>query len=267
MPPDAQASPGPPSWGFLPTLVLDGPYNMAIDDAMSAQARTLGAALVRIYGWSQPVLSLGRHQRAAGLYDRSAASARGIAVVRRPTGGRAVLHAREITYCVAAPEQALGSLMSAYRTINELLVSALRTLGVDARVASPDTPSPRPVAGACFEEPVAGEIVARGRKLVGSAQWRSEGAFLQHGSILVDDDQGLANDLLVAPLPPPPATATLRTLIGRAPELVEFERALACAVATRYGQPPEEVAFDGELARLAEARRAHYASDGWTWRR
>lgn len=266
MPPDAQASPDPLSWGFLPTLVLDGPCNMAIDDAMSAHARTLGRALVRVYGWSQPVLSFGRHQRAAGLYDREAARVRGIGVVRRPTGGRAVLHAREITYCIAAPEQALGSLMKAYRTINELLVQALRILGVDATVAAPNTPSPRPFAGACFEEPVAGEIVARGRKLVGSAQWRSEGAFLQHGSILVDDDQGLANELLLAPTPPPTPAATLRSLLGRAPGLEEFERALACAVGTAYGAP-ENVAFDGELSRLAEARRAHYSSDGWTWRR
>jgi lipoate-protein ligase A len=161
----------------------------------------------------------------------------------------------------------MGSLMQAYRTINELLVDALRLLGVSAAIAVPASPPPRPVAGACFEEPVAGEIVALGRKLVGSAQWRSEGALLQHGSILIDDDQHLANDLLLAPGPPPPRAATLRALLGRAPGLDEFDRALADAAATRFGSVPDCVAFDGELIALTEARRAQYVSDGWTWRR
>ena len=257
----------PLRWQRLPAMVSDGPANMAIDDAMAMHARGSGSALWRVYGWAQPVLSLGRHQRAAGLYDLDSARERGIAIVRRPTGGRAVLHAREITYCVAAPEFAMGSLMQAYRIINELLVDALRKLGVPAAIASPASPPPRPVAGACFEEPVAGEIVAGGRKLVGSAQWRSEGALLQHGSILIDDDQHLANDLLLAPGPPPPRAATLRALLGRAPELDEFDHALAGAAANRFGSVPDCVAFDGELIALTEARRAHYASDGWTWRR
>jgi lipoate-protein ligase A len=254
-------------WQFLPTLVNDGFCNMALDHAMAARVRDTGLAMGRVYGWSHPVLSLGRHQRAAGLYDRTAAREHGIGIVRRPTGGRAVLHFREITYCVAAPEHAFGPLTQAYRTINELLVLALRRLGVDATVATPGNAPPRPFAGACFEEPVAGEIVASGRKLVGSAQWRSDGALLQHGSILIDDDQHIANDLLVAPAPPPPRAATLRELLGRAPELEEFDRAFACAVAMRWGRVPERVALDGGLVRRAEARRAHYASDGWTWRR
>jgi lipoate-protein ligase A len=240
---------------------------MALDDAMGSRARATGLALARVYGWRQPVLSFGRHQRAAGLYDPNTARQRGIGVVRRPTGGRAVLHFREITYCIAAPEQALGSLMQAYRTINQLLVEALRQLGVDAQIASPHTKPPRPIAGACFEEPVAGEIVASGRKLVGSAQWRSDGALLQHGSILIADDQSIANELLVTPGPAPPPAATLRALLGRNPKLDEFDRTLACAAAKRFGTSPDRVALDDELAKLTEARRSRYSSDSWTWRR
>jgi lipoate-protein ligase A len=254
-------------WMFLPTMVRDGAFNMALDDAMGARARTSGLAVGRVYGWTQPVLSFGRHQRTAGLYDRAAASERGISFVRRPTGGRAVLHSREITYCVAAPEHAWGSLMQAYRTINELLVDALGQLGVDASVASPEREPPRPIAGACFEEPVAGEIVAGGRKLVGSAQWRSDGVLIQHGSILVDDDQRLASELLLAPGAHPPGAATLRDLLGRAPALEEFARALTCAVARRFGELPDPVELDDQLAALVEQRLAHYTTDGWTWRR
>jgi lipoyl(octanoyl) transferase len=240
---------------------------MALDAAMACRAKSAGAAVLRVYGWTRPTLSFGRHQRAVGHYDPAAARSRGVDVVRRPTGGRAVLHWREITYCVAAPEDALGALREAYGTINVLLVETLRQLGVEARIADPSAPPPRPIAGACFEEPVAGEIAVGGRKLVGSAQWRADGALLQHGSILIDDDQPLANELLTAPAPPPPEAATLRSLLGRAPELEEFGEAMNEAIARCLSRRVERIPLDPALAEAANVRRAHYASDGWTWRR
>lgn len=258
-----------PAWQLLPSLVLPGARNMALDEAMSRRSAECGTVLLRVYGWTRPTLSLGRHQRAEGQYDREAAEVSGIDVVRRPTGGRAVLHWREITYCLTAPVDALGRPREAYGAINVLLVDALRTLGVEASVASPDRPPPRPTPGACFEEPVAGEIVAGGRKLVGSAQARIEGALLQHGSILIDDDQPLASALMMvrgAPPPPPPA-ATLRALIGRAPGLDEFRDALACAVSRHYGDAPRSECLDPWLENSAAELVGRYASYGWTWRR
>jgi lipoate-protein ligase A len=246
---------------------------MALDDAMCSTAAESGAVFMRVYGWQSPTLSLGRHQRATGLYDLDAARERGISFVRRPTGGRAVLHWREITYCVAAPTGAMGSLGQSYRMINEMLVDALRQLGVAASIASPETRPPRPVPGACFEEPVAGEIVAGGRKLVGSAQWRGDGGgtgpggLLQHGSILIDDDQALANSLLRHHVLLPPPAATLRALIGRAPTLEQFAHALGCAVSRLFGRVADSIEPDDRLLALADARRSHYASNGWTWRR
>jgi lipoate-protein ligase A len=240
---------------------------MALDDVLAQRAHECGSALVRVYGWARPTLSFGRHQRAAGHYDRELASRRGIDVVRRPTGGRAVLHDREITYCVAAPVDVFGGLRDAYGAINAMLVEALRLLGVDARIAKPSVPPPRPIAGACFEEPVAGEIVAAGRKLVGSAQWRSDGGLLQHGSILIDDDQPIANELLVMPGPPPPPAATLRQVLGRPPVLEEFEEALAQAINGCASAAVERVVVDDALRAAVIARRAHYRSHCWTWRR
>jgi lipoate-protein ligase A len=240
---------------------------MALDEAMAGRTRETGAPLLRVYGWVRPTLSFGRHQRAAGSYDPERARRHGVDVVRRPTGGRAVLHAREITYCVAAPEQALGALRDAYGAINMILVEALRLLGVDAGVASPVAPPPRPNAGACFEEPVAGEIAAGGRKLVGSAQWRADGALLQHGSILIDDDQPLANELLSSPLPAPPPAATLRGLLGHAPSLAEFEGALVSAIGRCTSASVERVIVDDALRAAWSTRLAHYGSDRWTWRR
>jgi lipoate-protein ligase A len=240
---------------------------MALDEALAGRARENGAAIARVYGWRRPTLSFGRHQRAAGYYDPELAKGRGIDVVRRPTGGRAVLHAREITYCVAAPDHAMGGLREAYGAINTILVEALRLLGVDARLADPTVPPPRPVAGACFEEPVAGEIAAGGRKLVGSAQWRADGALLQHGSILIDDDQPLANALLRIPAPPPPPAATLREVLGRAPTLEEFDEALGHAIERCASVTVNRVPVDDGLQSAAAARRPHYGSDRWTWRR
>lgn len=254
-------------WQLLPPLVLPGPDNMALDEAMAGVARDAGDVLVRVYGWARPTLSLGRHQRAAGQYDIDAARRLGIDIVRRPTGGRAVLHWREITYCVAAPDDLLGPLREAYGTINTVLVHALARLGVNAQVAAPDGPPPRPFAGACFEEPVAGEISAGGRKLVGSAQWRADGALLQHGSILIDDDQPLANQIMTAPAPAPAPAATLRSLTGRAPTLHEFRDAMGAAIEEGLGRATDLVPLDPALHAAAALRRAHYAADGWTWRR
>jgi lipoate-protein ligase A len=240
---------------------------MAMDEALMARARETGEILLRVYAWSEPTLSLGRHQSARGRYDLAAARARGVAFVRRPTGGRAVLHHREITYSVAAPESALGALRESYGRINRLLVDALRRMGVAAEEARASGPAPRPGVAPCFEEPVAGEITAGGRKLVGSAQWREQGALLQHGSILVDDDQALASALLAEPGPPPPEPATLRALLARAPAAEEFAAALAGSLASLEGVAPVPLEPDHELLSAARALTERYESDAWTWRR
>lgn len=249
-------------WRILVTPPFDGVANMALDEALLHRARDAGHAVLRVYSWGRPTLSLGRNQTARGRYDAGRAAALGIDVVRRPTGGRAVLHHREITYSVAAPVGLLGSLAESYHAINRLLLDGLQRLGVDAREAEPSGAAPLPGVSPCFETPVAGEITMRGRKLVGSAQVREDGALLQHGSILVDDDQSLAATLLLRPVAPPPAPATLRDALGRAPAPAELARALAAALGD-----PEPLALDDSLERAAGALRARYADPAWTWRR
>jgi len=255
------------AWRLLVTPPAPGAANMALDEALMARSRDRGEVWLRVYGWSEPTLSLGRHQTARGRYDRHRAAALGVRFVRRPTGGRAVLHHREITYCVTAPDGALGSLRESYRRINRLLLDALRRLGVEAGEALASGPAPRPGVAPCFEEPVAGEIVAGGRKLVGSAQWRDRGALLQHGSILVEDDQALAGGLLRSPPPAVPAPATLTALLGRAPAAAEFAAALAAAIASVEEGSATVAELDDALADAALALRARYESDAWTWRR
>jgi lipoate-protein ligase A len=238
---------------------------MALDHALMDRARQSGETVLRVYSWSQPVLSLGRNQRAKGLYVESELEQRGIAVVRRPTGGRALLHHREITYSVTAPAT-VGSLTETYQRINALLLNSLRSLGVPAELAAPRTRTPLPDGLPCFAEPSAGELVVERRKLVGSAQWRDTGALLQHGSIIVDDDQQLIASLMHEPAAAAPP-ATLRELLGRAPTPEEFAERLFASVRSSEDAQASTLS-ENDLASLdLEVILAHYANPAWTWRR
>lgn len=255
---------GAADWRMLITNPLDGATNMALDEALMLRAERTGEAVLRIYGWSRPTLSLGRNQVARGKYDIEGACERGVDIVRRPTGGRAVLHHREITYSVTAPVSAFGTLRESYAAINRLLIHGLRLLGVDAMEADPRGVTPKPGILPCFVLPSKGEIVAEGRKLVGSAQVREGGALLQHGSVLVDDDQALASSLLLTPAAPPPPPATLRALLGRAPGLEEVASAFASALPTVHDLARHEDPLLEHDARRAAER---YRDAAWTWRR
>lgn len=166
-----------------------GACNMALDVLLLEDAARTGRATLRLYRWSPSCLSFGRNEPALARYDRAAIEQRGWDVVRRPTGGRAVWHEDEVTYAVAAPIAAFGSLQQSYCAIHERLAAALRTLGVPAQLAPRNGRPPDAGAGACFAAPVGGEVTVHGRKVVGSAQVRLGSAFLQHGSILLGGSQ------------------------------------------------------------------------------
>jgi lipoate-protein ligase A len=266
-----RAQPAAPRSAPTPRLLLsapdDGATNMAIDEALLLRARRTGETAYRVYAWSRPTVSLGRHQTARGRYDLERARALGIDFVRRPTGGRAILHHREITYAVAGPVAMFGSLRESYRAINRLLLEALGTLGVDAREAVVSTRAPLPGIAPCFEAPVAGEVVAGGRKLVGSAQVRDGDAFLQHGSILIDDDQHLLSTLVDEGFPVP-APATIRALTGRAVATHELAAALSHTLYAVDGVRPQPLELDDSLITDVQLLiRTRYAAPDWTWRR
>lgn len=157
---------------------------MALDQALALH-RQPGEGVLRFYRWVRPTLSFGRHQKPSLRYDPMALRARGVEAVRRPTGGREVLHDRELTYAVVAPAAGPGSLRLLYREINQALVHALNLLGVPAEQVPARVRVPSPDSGACFARPAPGEIVVGGAKLVGSAQLRMGPTILQHGSLLL----------------------------------------------------------------------------------
>jgi lipoate-protein ligase A len=257
----------PSRWRLLLSPPLDAATNMALDVALMRRARMTGEATMRVYSWEKPALSLGRNQPARGHYDESRATRDGIEIVRRPTGGRALLHHREVTYSVTAP--AGDSLRASYARINALLLDALRRMGVAASLAAPATRAATPSLAPCFETPAAGEIVVDGRKLVGSAQWREDGALLQHGSLLVDDDQPLVGALTRGPLASVPAPATLRELLGRAPTPEDVHATLGEAIRALEDADlvPLDAAAEPELGRWTSEARATFIDPAWTWRR
>ena len=259
-------------WRLLHSPAATGADNMAIDEALMFHAARTGEWVLRVYSWSTPTLSFGRNQTALGAYDRGRLADRGVGVVRRPTGGRAILHDREVTYSVVGPVLNAGDLGESYARINRLLIAALHRLGLHAEVV--DRTDSLPAAELerrgplpCFHHPSAGEITLQGRKLVGSAQWRSSDALLQHGSILVDDDQVQLASFATVMTGDIPKPATLRDALRRAPTEAEVADVLFDAVHDLEDPSARQLELDQELVDRANILRQHYLDDGWTWRR
>lgn len=249
---------------------------MAVDEVLAeAVAAGVSPPVLRLYRWTPPCLSLGASQP-FGVADAEFCAARGVEVVRRPTGGRAVLHHLELTYLVAAPLglPPLGrELQGAYATICRAVVAGLRRLGVEAVVAPPAPAAPllHPTqAVPCFIGPAPGEIVAGGRKLVGSAMRRVGEAILQHGSILEGWDGELQAGCLGLPSDGElrRAVITLGELIQPAPGPDQVAQALAAGFAEVIGAILEPSSLTrAEESRAALLRQQRYANAAWTQQR
>ncbi|MDE2980579.1 MAG: hypothetical protein OXU74_05210 [Gemmatimonadota bacterium] len=267
-------------------VLLDGGHpgttNMARDHALALHARP-GEGTVRFYRWANATLSFGRNEPVTVGYRDLLRRHPEMEAVRRPTGGRAVIHDREFTYCVVLPARAFGGLRLAYRTINRGLLRGLRRLGVDAGGAAGKPAAPD--AGPCFLEPAEGEVVVRGRKLVGSAQARIEGAILQHGSLLLVADQsalftkigaqgpggngasqrgGAGATVATAQAGPP---ITLAEILGEIPPWEDMVDAFQCGFAEEFGGRWAGGEMTREETAMAKRLETKYGSGEWTWRR
>ena len=217
-------------WRLVEEEAASGPYNMGVDEVLLGSARDSGHATLRLYRWDGPWLSLGYGQ---ALSDARAAACRaaGVGVVRRSSGGLAVLHGADLTYAVAAPEAALPpGLHGSYALVAEALCDAFRCLGVAVQ-RTPLGDSGRGLHRTgfdCFSEPAPGELLAGGRKLAGSAQRRAQGAVLQHGSIRLEPD---APEAAAAAGIDPARATSLAELRGN-PELPKVRAAVAAGFAT-----------------------------------
>lgn len=267
-------------WRLILDGANDGFTNMAVDEAI-LEACIAGEVppTVRFYRWQPPCLSIGYFQRAGREVDPAGCRALGVDWVRRPTGGRAILHDRELTYSVVAREDdpaIRGNIPESYRKIGAALVSGLRRLGLPAEMAPPRIHSQAMRTAACFDALSDYEVTVYGRKVIGSAQVRQGGALLQHGAILLEVDL----DRQVGVLLPPPGMTRKELAAQLRSRLIALGEALGRSL------PPEELAsalragieetwgvelVEGELTPAEHLRvaalREKYRSPAWNERR
>jgi len=251
-----------------------GPRNMAVDEALLQGMADSGDPVLRLYGFAPPCLSLGRFQSAGDLGDDGLRRRDGVEVVRRPTGGRAVLHDDEVTYVVVLGRRHLQpfSKRAAYRASAAILLRLLPALGVQGAVQPGATGTPpREADPDCYRYTAEYEITAGRRKLVGSAQTTTRDAALQHGTIPLSAAYTRIARYLrplpaAAPMRPPGAATSVaqETALRRTYE--EALQLLATAAATRLQVRRSELsAAEARLARELEENR--YACPEWTYSR
>ena len=195
------------SWRLIVTPAGPGKWNMAVDEAILNAARQgYSPPTIRFYAWYPACVSLGHAQPVADI-DMGKIKDHSWDIVRRPTGGRAILHKDELTYSISGPESEAsfqGDILTSYRRISDAILQALAILGISVAAqpvmknvrqagTTADSRSENPV---CFEVPSHYEIKASGKKLVGSAQARRKGGVLQHGTIPLRGDLGRFADVL-----------------------------------------------------------------------
>jgi lipoate-protein ligase A len=246
-------------WRLLVDLPADGAWNMAVDDALleRAAADEEFPPTLRVYGWEPAALSLGRNQAADGAHDPNFLRSQSIDLVRRPTGGSAVLHEHERTYAVVARlgrEPFPSGVVETYGRIAGVLRDALGRLGLNADEYSPSRRA-QADSVACFSAPSAHEIGVAGRKLIGSAQRRRRRAFLQHGSILCRADPQRLSDALGASGSVPEGFTDLESVLGRSVEPAALDQALIDAFAAGFSSVMERSGRPVALSEETTFRR------------
>lgn len=266
------------NWRLLCDPPLTGARNMAVDEAL---LRAIGAGeappTLRLYDWIPPTLSLGFGQSLCDV-DQLRLHERGWGLVRRLTGGRAILHTDELTYSITVPVThplAQGSIVESYRRISAALGAAARALGA---LPEAERAAERGAGSAvCFETPSHYELTVSGRKLAGSAQARRHGGLLQHGSLPLNGDLGRIVDALVfaseaerdeARARVEARTVTLSAAAGRSVSWEDAAAALTDAVERTFGvrlEPGQLTGSETECAARLEAEV--YGAAEWTARR
>lgn len=262
---------------------LSGKRNMAVDEAIHlANQSGTSVPTLRFYQWKPACLSLGYFQDALKEVDLENLRSGGIDLVRRATGGKAVLHDDELTYSVVVSERDLpGSVLETYHRISEALVEGLRTMGIPATLAALErgvtSRDLRFRQAACFSAPSWFEVVSDGRKIIGSAQKRKGGFLLQHGSIpfTFDAAKVMRSVRTASPEHAARAEALLRRkaagvseVAGRSVSREELERHLILGFQTILGWEivPGQLSPD-EVSQADRIEKDKYGSERWTMER
>ena len=280
----------PARWRLLLSPHADGPTNMAVDEAiLNAVAEGQSPPTLRFFGWAPPCFSLGYAQPVADV-DLERLRDLGWDWVRRPTGGRAILHTDELTYSVIAPmgePRVLGGVIESYRQLSAGLTRGIEILGLTVRAgkehgghpnAQPPTsnlqlPASNPI---CFEVPSNYEITANGKKLLGSAQVRKRGVVLQHGTLPLTGDVARICEALTVEAEAERArlrarvhqrATTAAEVLGREVRWEEAAEALTRGFAEALSLTFESAPLTPrELELTAKLREEKYAAEGWNYR-
>ncbi|EPD53618.1 hypothetical protein HMPREF1210_00441 [Paenisporosarcina sp. HGH0030] len=275
-----------PIWYFINSGACSPSFNMALDEAlMDWHSDGILPPIVRFYGWAPATLSIGYFQNVQKEINMDAVKEHNLGFVRRPTGGRGVLHEHELTYSIIVSEDYQdmpATVTEAYRVLSEGLLIGFQKLGLNAYFSVPDTDKMKsdlknPKSAVCFDAPSWYELVVEGKKVAGSAQTRQKGVILQHGAILLDLDE----DKLVSLFNYPSEAVKERVRRGLPQKAVAINRLRETPVTI---EECEEAFKDGfaeglnvnfqpyvltieqlDYVKKLETRR--YANDEWTYRK
>ncbi len=279
----ADGSHGSADWRYVRTEPQTGAWNMACDEVLGESVVSAGIRpVLRFFQWRPAAISFGYGQHISREIQLERARADGVDVVRRVTGGRAVLHADELTYSLICREDdpvAAGGITATYSRISEGLALGLRRIDIDAVLARATDPVSRPGAGQaaipCFGSTARAEIVVSGRKLVGSAQHRMRGLMIQHGSVLVGPDHRKLVDYLSVPEKTraglarriAQGTTSLRELGWTGSSPAEIADVLASALSDCLGMTLKQVELTPDQeAATANLAQDKYAAEWWNFR-
>ncbi|QBP40924.1 lipoate--protein ligase family protein [Paenisporosarcina antarctica] len=275
-----------PIWYFINSGACRPSFNMALDEALlDWHSEGLLPPVIRFYRWNPATLSIGYFQNVAKEINMEEVKKHNLGFVRRPTGGRGVLHEHELTYSVIVSEDYPNmprTVTEAYRVLSEGLLIGFQKLGLDAYFSVPDTEEKKsdlknPKSAVCFDTPSWYELVVEGKKVAGSAQTRQKGVILQHGAILLDLDE----DKLVSLFNYRSEEMKARVLRGLSEKAVAINRIRKtpatieeCIEAFKSGfaeglnvnlEPYSLTNDQIEYVKALETRR--YANDDWTYRK
>jgi len=250
---------------------LQGSLNMAVDEYLFTRAREGARTFLRFYRWERPTASLGYGQDAARAADLDFCRANGIDVVRRMTGGKVVLHHRELTYSLASSDKETftSTLRDSYQLISLALVKGLELMGLSARLAPASPPAYVRGTMPCFAFPARDEVEISGRKIIGSAQKRTGATFIQHGSVPLEKDEALLN--AVARSDAEDAGLNMTSLSEALGRPVTFDWAAArfsLGVSEFFGVKLEPLSLDATAwQEISGIEAERYGNDAWTLRR
>jgi lipoate-protein ligase A len=273
-------------WHFINSGKCSPSFNMALDEALlDWHSKGDIGPVLRFYEWEPATLSIGYFQNVEKEIDMEQVKKHGLGFVRRPTGGRGVLHEHELTYSVIVSEDYPNmpeTVTEAYRVISGGVLEGFRNLGLDAHFSVPDSEQEiedlkKPKSAVCFDAPSWYELVVEGKKVAGSAQTRQKGVILQHGAILL----GLEEDKLVSlfkfkseeqrermRLSLSEKAVSIDRLAGRTVSIEECKLAFSKGFEDALNIKLEPMELSAEkLEFVLEIERKKYANNDWTFKK